>query len=218
MNRSMMIYRERRPQGARSRPIVALHGLGGDVDQLGLLCLGADSRAHLFTPQAIRPVTPTERSYRARDPGYRWYFGDLGDPPEPATLGESLWQVEQFIADVRDSSKAARVLVIGVDQGAIVATLLARAIPEWLCGVVAIQGALAEIRGWSPPAQELSGLPLLLIYDPVYAALAAQVRDSASRFRELGARLSQVEAPGVGSHVLLASPHVHRWLEELRVS
>jgi phospholipase/carboxylesterase len=168
MARSMLIYQEL-PQEASACPatLVALHGRGGDVDQLVPLWREVGPSFQLVAPQAARPVNPATQGYSSESQGFTWYFIEAVGRPEPATFGEGLWLVEQFIYDVKDRQSPKRpIFLLGYEQGAVLAATLAGVLPELLAGVVGICGYLPEIRGWSLPVENLERLPVLLVHDP----------------------------------------------------
>ena len=170
MTRSMLVYQDLPPTtGDAVATVVALHGHGGTVDELVPLCREIHPSLHIVTPQAMRPVNAPSRVYTIEDEGgYRWCFGEPTDDPEPATFGESLWSIEQFVYDVKDRMAGAErpIILLGREQGALVALTMAMIVPEWLAGVVAIGGYLPVIRGWSPPVETLAGLPILVVHEP----------------------------------------------------
>ncbi len=215
----MLIYQEIVGASTAGTPtLIALHGSGGFADQLVPLCRGVCGSATVIAPQAARPLNMANRSYTPEeDQGYRWYFGDRGAAPEPATLGESLWNLERFVSDVRARQPAqGRLFLVGFEQGAVVAVTMATIVPDWLAGVVAIGGHLPEIRGWSPPAEQLDGLPFLLLHDPEGSphAIAEDLR-TVQNLRARGATVTSAPVPGVDRDPLRATESIRAWLETL---
>ena len=132
------------------------------MDQLVPLARELGS-VQLVAPQAARPLSPTTQGYAPSSDGFTWFFIQDVGYPEPATFGEGLWLVEQFVHDVRDRQDVERpIFLVGYEQGAVLALTLAAVLPESLSGVAAIGGYLPEIRGWSPPVEDLEGLPAVM--------------------------------------------------------
>src|SRR5207244_613972 len=99
---------------------------------------------------------------------------------------ESLWSIEQFVYDVKDRMDGAErpIILLGREQGALVALTMATIIPDWLAGVVGIGGYLPVIRGWSPPVETLIGLPVLLVHDPQANNAQTVVETTAAEMRK----------------------------------
>jgi predicted esterase len=213
----MMIYRLSKPSTDNpTATLVALHARGGSVDELVPLCKTVYPSANIFTPQAIRPVSTAERSFSSADQGYRWFFGDSGELPEPATLGESLWQVEQFIADVRVADTPKPLFLLGVEQGGVVAMMLGRTIPDWLAGIITISGFHVDIRGWTPSIGHLGGLPVLAIFDPGDShAEIAKIHASAARLQSLGASVALHAVAGVRNDISRATDCITDWFARM---
>jgi|SRR5687768_7101351 predicted esterase len=207
MARSMLIYREPVVPGACPGTLVGLHGRGGDVNQLEPLFRMVEPAFQVFAPQAARPISPATMGDHHEDTGFIWYFGgpELGRP-EPATFGESLWQMEQFIYDIRDRQDDGRPLfLVGYDQGGVLAATMAGVVPELLSGVAVIRGYLPEVRGWSPPVEDAGGLPVLVVHDPEDPDVPIALIERTAE--QLGHRQSTVELRSLpGSRLDLEAP------------
>lgn len=163
MESTAIIYREwpaRSP--GRSATVIALHDEGGDLDSVGSLRDAFAASFDVVALQAWRPVNV--RAVSAEDyQGYAWYMDHGPQRPEPATFGDSLWQIEQFIGDVSERSIARPLVLFGVGQGAVLALTLAMVLPDMLDGVVAVNGYVPVVRGWEPPERPMRGLPVLAL-------------------------------------------------------
>ena len=218
MPRSMLVYQELPETDQGAATLVGLHGRGGDLDQLVPLAREIGS-LRLVAPQAARPVNPTTQGYSPSSDGFTWYFIQDVPYPEPATFGEGLWLVEQFIYDVRDRQGVERpILLLGYEQGAVLALTLAAVLPESLTAVAAIGGYLPEVRGWSPPIEDLEGLPVLLVHDPDDAEIPLTLVEKTAA--ELGRRHADVELQhlaGAAQNPLGAATHIRTWFDRHRV-
>jgi phospholipase/carboxylesterase len=204
MRRSMMVYRQVPSSQLNLATIVALHGRGGDVDELVPLGRELHPNIGIVSPQAVRPVSAAENDQTVHDHGYRWYFGEEDELPEPATLGESLWQVEQFVADLRDGDSHASVYLLGRDQGAVVALMMAQIIPDWLSGIIAIGGCLPRIRGWAP-VESPCRLPVLWLRD------CDEKADSLESLH--GACVTHQVVPGIRHDAMRGIASIRAWLD-----
>jgi predicted esterase len=142
--------------------VIPLQGKGPQQAELAKLGRALGPDLELFVPEAPR-VTYFGRAYVSR----YWYIGEEG-APEPASFGDTLFQVEQFVYDVVDRIAAEGRLpyLLGCEQGAVLALAAAEVVPERLAGIMAVCGYLPDIAGWDPPATELNGLPVLLVHEP----------------------------------------------------
>jgi phospholipase/carboxylesterase len=212
MPRSMLIYQEI-PEDGPGTTLIGLHGRGGDLDQLVPLAEAIGS-VRLIAPQAARPVTPATQAHSRSADGFTWFFQQNPGHPEPATFGEGLWMIEQFIYDVRDrQSPDQRTFLVGFEQGGVLAATLAAVVPEALAGVAVITGYLPDIPGWAPPMDQLNGLPVLLVHDPTDAAVPEPLVDRTAT--ELAARHASVErkrVEGASRNPLAARDVLSEWL------
>jgi phospholipase/carboxylesterase len=213
MPQSMLIYQEL-PGAASVATVIGLHAEGGDVDQLVPLAGRLGPQFQLVAPQAARPTNPATQGY-VENQGYLWFFIQQIGHPEPATFGESLWLLDRFIADVRERQGAGRPLVlVGYEQGAVLAATLAMVVPDQLAGVVAIGGYVPDIAGWSPPVENLQGLPVLLVHDPSDPAMPVElVERTAATLADRKAAVDVRPVPGVSGDILAAADLTRAWME-----
>jgi phospholipase/carboxylesterase len=213
MPRSMLVYQEV-PEAGPGPTVIGLHGGGGDLDQL-LPLAGAIGPVRLVAPQAVRPVTPATQGTSGSPGGFTWFFIQELGYPEPATFGEGLWMVEQFVYDVRDRGGANEpTFLLGFDQGGVLSATLAAVLPDTLTGVVSISGYLPHIPGWSPPVEDLKGFPVLLVRDQSESQAARSLAEETAR--ELARRHAAVDeqhVAGVSHNPALAADLVRAWLE-----
>jgi phospholipase/carboxylesterase len=195
--------------------LVALHGRGGNVDQLVPLWREVAASFQLVAPQAARPVNPATQGYSSESEGYTWFFIQAIGRPEPATFGEGLWLVEQFIYDVKDRLSTERpIFLLGYEQGAVLAATLAGVLPERLAGVAAICGFLPEIRNWSLPVDNLGGLPILLVHDPQDAEIPiALARNTAEELARRSGTVELREFPGARQDPRTAAEGLRHWFD-----
>ena len=141
----------------RAGVCVPLHSEGADEGQLLPLCRAVAPELEVFAPQAPRSRNPLLSSGNSRGwsayRGYSWYRSD-GPRPEPASFGDSLWQLDQFTLDLGEAraSENPPILLLGYREGACLALATAVVAPERFEGVVAIAGLLPELPGWELPA------------------------------------------------------------------
>jgi predicted esterase len=216
MARTVLVYRELPIEsGISTATIIALHGHGGDFDQLEPLCRAVGQSLQVVVPQAWRPVNPRMIPDNPDDyQGYAWYFTYQVGYPEPATFGDCLWQLEQFVYDVLDRQSVERPLfLLGYDQGAVLAVTMAGVVPESLAGVAAICGYLPEIRGWSLPVENVEGLPVLLVHDLQDLEIPlALVQKTVEELGQRGAAVDLREVPGARQDPLAAASVLREWL------
>ncbi|MGH7292816.1 MAG: hypothetical protein ACREJT_16475, partial [Myxococcota bacterium] len=147
-------------RSSRARPelrrgtLVALHSDGADASELAPLCAGLEREFDLLAPQAARSrnpflssASPDDSRWRAYG-GFRWFARDDAGRPEPASFGDSLWQLEQLVRELHERG-AAPALLLGYREGATLALGAALAFPDLLSGVLALDGDRPEIPGWS---------------------------------------------------------------------
>jgi predicted esterase len=164
--RSQLVRRELRATGPeRCGTLLALHSDGADSSELLPLCAALHERFDVLAPQASRSRNPFLSSAPPDDPrwrayaGFSWFRRDEAGRPEPASFGDSLWQVQQLVLELLERG-AGPVVLVGYREGATLALGAARALPELLDGVVAIDGAAPEIPGWSERFPDPADLPV----------------------------------------------------------
>jgi predicted esterase len=98
--------------------------------------------------------------------------------------------VEQFTLDVVDAAglPAPGPVLVGVGQGAVLALAAAKVLPDYLGGVIAVDGYLPRIPGLELPIDDLSGLPVLMINNSG-SPTARLGAESAARMAREGARV-----------------------------
>jgi predicted esterase len=212
MPQSMLVYQEL-PAAHSAATVIGLHAEAGDVDQLVPLAARLGPACQLIAPQAARPTNPATQGY-VENQGYLWFFIQEIGHPEPATFGESLWLLDRFICDVRERQSDDRPLfLVGYEQGAVLAATLAMVVPELLAGVVAINGYVPDIPGWSAPVDDLQGIPVLLVHDPADPALPPELVERTTT--GLTARRASVDVrqvAGVGRDPLAAAAVIRDWI------
>jgi len=110
-------------------------------------------------------LLPPRVVYNAQEVrGFTWFHALERDEIEPATFGDSLWQLERFVLDLLEAqADPCKLVLVGMAEGA---TLVLAAIPylyDRIAGVIAIDGYLPTASWWTPPAVDLDGLPVWLI-------------------------------------------------------
>lgn len=164
MNRplSQLIY-TRVQEGTGSPHIITLHKYNQYGRDVKGYALAADPNAHIIGLESYKGVF-VGRSIV----GYTWFIGPQ-TRPSPIYFGDALAEIERFLWDEIDRQEPATAelpFLIGVEQGAIMAIAAAAAVPDLISGVIAIDGTLPIVPGWSPPLAPLDGLPILL-FDPL---------------------------------------------------
>lgn len=139
--------------------LITLH----DHDQMGNapadLTRSLAPDAHIIGLESFKGV------YVGREiTGFTWYPGPIDEPP-PVFFGDSLIEIEKFLLDELDRQSTEtpeRPFLLGVRQGALMALAAALVAPDALSGIIAIEGLLPNVSGWSPPLAPLDRLPILL--------------------------------------------------------
>jgi len=168
--RSQLLRRELRATGTRrAGTLLALHSDGADAHELLPLCSAFAREFDALMPQAARSRNPFFSSAPPDDPrwqayaGHSWFRRDDLGRPEPASFGDSLWQVEQLAVEL-DELDAGPIYLLGYRDGATLALGAALAFPQRLDGVIAIDGARPEIPGWSEQRALSPDLPVTEIH------------------------------------------------------
>jgi predicted esterase len=121
--------------------------------------------------------------------GYTWYIGPLTSPP-PVYYGDALMEIERFLWDEVERQKpndAVLPILVGIEQGAVMAIAAALAAPDLLSGVIAIEGRYPIVPGWEPPLAPLNKLPILLLDPPGGLAPAPRMLIENDLVRQLNA-------------------------------
>lgn len=212
MTNCMLVRREVAAPNAAA-VLLALHGHGGGVDQLEPLCRALRSNLSIVLPQAWRSLRVHGMS-EAEDPGYSWFFNFADGSPEPATYGDCLMELENLVYDIRARhSTKVPIIVLGIDQGAVLALGLCGVLPDYLAGVAAIGGHVPKIKGWTPPYEDLVRLPSLLIGDDATTQEFAAA--SQQEMQDCNADVTSRMVSGVLKSPLLAVASLRRWMAPL---
>jgi predicted esterase len=205
-HRSQLVYRDVPPGREPGRAtLVLLHGNEGLLDDLVPFARSLGEDLALVAAEAARGV------YLGQMLVSRQWFGVAGPTrPEPASFGDSLWQIEQFVYDLLERQDGSALpYLLGYKEGGALALAAASVLPDRLAGVISIGGYVPRIAGWSPPFDDLGGLPILLVAAPGHAAASAAARSLRRRNADV-ARASVPDAPSLEGGVGAA---VRAWLE-----
>jgi pimeloyl-ACP methyl ester carboxylesterase len=183
LQRAGLVYELRNGDAAALDTLVVLPGAGVDEDTLlAIAAAGTPSQRTLL-------VEPPRVIYRGRHVvGRRWYVDNIDGTVEPATFADVVGALEQFVQDVGERWRAP--VVVGAGQGGELCLALAILMPEALAGVVAIDAAVPQVRGWQYPDRRARSLPILLI-----AQKRSADRESVRQLERLGAAVSFEQAP-----------------------
>lgn len=213
MTSSQLVYRVVAPSALRAATLIVLHGGNSTLDQLVPLAQTLRTDLEIVAPSAARGV------YVDRElVSYTW-FG-IQDPPypEPASFGDSLYQLEQFVYDVRarQAEDDPPPYLLGFDLGAVLALALTGVVPDYLSGVAAACGYMPIIPGWTPPIEQLEGLPILLVCDPGQdESLPRELIDqTAQQLARRGASLAVESLPGAASLGADLAVLIRSWLDD----
>ncbi len=130
-------------------------------------------------------------------------------------------ELERFLWDeVERQAPADAVLpiLLGIEQGAIMAIAAALAVPDLLSGVIAIEGRYPVVPGWEPPLAPMNGLPVLLVDPPGGIAPAPNMlsgNDLVQQLNAWNASARQVFAGDTGEFPSILAPWVAA--QEIRV-
>jgi hypothetical protein len=87
--------------------------------------------------------------------------------------------------------------------------------PDWLAGVVAIDGYIPMIEGWSLPAGDTGELPMLFVYDSNPCETDRGLAEiSVQEFRRRNAAIECARVDGLLGNPLASAPVVSAWLEK----
>jgi predicted esterase len=213
MTDCMLVRREIAAPNGPAAVLLALHGHGGSVDQLEPLCRALHSDLSIVLPQAWRTLH-LHGMHEAKDPGHSWFFNFADDSPEPATYGDCLMELENLIYDIRERhSSKVPIVILGIDQGALLALGLCGVMPDYLAGVAAIGGLVPKIKGWTPPYEDFARLPVFLIRDDVTARESDALIQQ--EMQDCDAAVTLCKVGGVLESPLLAAPSLRRWMAPL---
>jgi pimeloyl-ACP methyl ester carboxylesterase len=160
MMRSRLVYLESDDGGDGTEPI--LIAVGGNLREMHEFAteLGLP---HVISPQGLYGVYEGAMDLVARN----WFYDEYDLPhPEPISFGYSLRAIEALIYDVHDSlaSDAVPPVLLGHGQGGALALALALVIPDYLSGIISINGVLPAFSEWSPYT-DADALPVLMVTD-----------------------------------------------------
>jgi predicted esterase len=213
MTNCMLVRREVAAPNDPTAVLLALHGHGGGVGQLEPLCRALHSDLSIVLPQAWRTLHVHGMS-EAEDPGHSWFFNFAGGSPEPATYGDCLMELENLVYDIRERYSAkVPIIVLGIDQGAVLALGLCGVVPDYLAGVAAIGGHIPKIKGWTPPYEDYLSLPSLLIRDDATTQESAAAIQQ--EMQDCNAVVTLCRVGGVLKSPLLATASLRRWIAPL---
>lgn len=143
--------------------IITLHGYNRRGKEYGDYARAAAPNGRLLGVESYKGVFAGKEIT-----GYTWYVGPLTSPP-PVYYGDALMELERFLWDEierQESDEPVLPILLGVEQGAVMAIATALAVPDLLSGVIAIEGRYPLVRGWDPPLAPMNKLPMLLVDPP----------------------------------------------------
>jgi predicted esterase len=214
MPHSVLVYRDVPPAVAPARAtVVALHGGGGWLDDLGPLARSLGDDLRVVLPEAPRSLVTFRETV-----GHVWYGGRRVERPEPSSFGDNLAQLERFLHDVRERAgpgEPERPWLLGYDQGAVLALALAAIAPDLVAGVMAVCGCLPAFPAPDPLDPVPSDRPVLLVGDRADdRPPAAAIEATAAQLSGLGAGVTvewRSEARSLGPPVVDA---LRAWWED----
>ncbi len=192
-----LIYRAR--LGRPHDPLILmLHGLSGDENVMWLF-----DRA---LPRSATVISP--RGLFATADGFSWSRSVDHDELGQIDFTEALETLPRFSLEMieRYECDAQRVVVMGFSQGAAVSYALSLAVPDVMCGVIALAGFMPQLTQVTVAAQAV--LPRYLIIhslddDVVPIALAREARSELEargapvEYHEYAAGGHKIAAPGM---------------------
>lgn len=223
MGRSVLTYRHTGSRASGDPVLVVLHGHGGTVEQLLPLAVEVGPGFRILAPESPRPAyfMREEIDQETVDRGQTWYLSSGIDQIEPSTFGDSLAQLELFVRDVADAApvghgrKPSSIILLGIDQGAVLALSLMCIVPELVCGGVAINGYLPSISVLSEMASQASEQPVLAIRaDDGYPPSTTLTNRTVQELDRLGFKVTAIHAEKMDPPQLLA-PAIKDWLRDV---
>jgi predicted esterase len=213
MSRSQLVYQVVEPeQGPEQRTVVTLHGYKGAGDDLVPLASSLGPGTRVLAVESLNCVF--ESRYVT---GRFWYrILELGNP-EPGSLGDSLWELEQFMYDLMDNMGAGfrPPYLLGYDQGAVMALFLSLIMPEYLAGVIAVRGYVPDLGHWPIDARDMGNLPVFLVRDPLDEQFPASlIEETASRLSDRGARVTTLDVAGADTLDGDIKASIREWLSK----
>jgi predicted esterase len=210
--RCQLVRCERRGARPERGVLVALHADGGDARALLPLCNAIDLDCDVVAPQGPRAKSPFHSSAAPADPrwrayaGFAWFRRDAELHPEPASFGDALAQLEA-LADELQVRGCGPLALLGRGDGATLALGAARAFPERVAAVVALD-ALPELAAFAERHALPPELPLLAldVTDTDPCGAADRIRTFLEARRE-GARDGRGREQEAGQDLLQAHRH-----------
>lgn len=146
LDRAGLVHRVDQPAADPTGTTIVLAGTDSVPAQLDAFAREQAPGNRLVTPEPLRFL------YLGRaHVGRRWYVVDLDGEIDPATFGDALYAVEQFVLGAHEQWGAPSLLV-GEGQGGALALALGLLLPERLAGVVTRDAAMPVVKGWEVPA------------------------------------------------------------------
>lgn len=190
-------FQDPAPQPA-APTIITLHGYNRRGKDYGEYARAAAPDGRLLGLESYKGVFANKEIT-----GYTWYVGPLTTPP-PIFYGDALMEIERFLWDEVERQKpndALLPILLGVEQGAVMAIAAALAVPDLLSGVIAMEGRYPIVPGWEPPLAPLNNLPILLVDPPGGVSPAPNMLIEDGLVQQLnawGATASHLFAPDAG--------------------
>jgi pimeloyl-ACP methyl ester carboxylesterase len=203
MMRSRLVHLESDDGAAGPEPV--LIAVGGNLRDMHEFATGL-SLPHVISPQGLYGVYEGAMDLVARN----WFYDEYDLPhPEPISFGYSLRAIEALVYDVHDRLAAGAVppVLLGHGQGAALALALALVIPDYLSGVISIDGVLPAFSGWSPDT-DAGALPVLMVADPT----ARPPNQTGAALASAGCRVSSGTAADTARPGPLTSKVISNWL------
>lgn len=195
--------------------VIALHGYEGDTTQWLPVTRALTAAGRVLIPEAPKPAVLYGRYSRGRS----WYAMQGLGQPEPTNFGDALVALEQFLLETveeatAESEAAPPIVLLGLDQGALLALSLACVWPELVSGVAAVGGYLPDIPGWEREDRPLGGMSVLLVHDPDSASVPAALQQKTeAELRARGAHVAVHRLAGARQLPPALTELVNAWME-----